>query len=70
VCAISHPATQFAGDTSELRQYDTYYGHGNYSNVNESLIVFDGEIYIAPAEIISLYKAYDFESSLDSLESM
>lgn len=70
VCAISHPATQFAGDTSELRQYDTYYGHGNYSDINKSLVVFDGEIYIAPAEITSLYKAYDFESSNDSLESM
>ena len=70
IAAISHSATQFAGDTTTLRQYDTYYGHGNYCDINDKIIVFDGDVYIAPAEIISMYKAYDFESSLDSLESM
>lgn len=70
VCGIRHEATQFSGDTKTMRQYDTYYGHGNYSSTGESQVVFDGEIYIAPAEIISLYKAYNFESSLDTLESM
>lgn len=70
VCGIRHSATQFSGDTKTMRQYDTYYGHGSYCATGESQIVFDGEIYIAPAEIISLYKAYNFESSLDTLESM
>jgi hypothetical protein len=33
------------------------------------MVVFDGDIYITPQEITTMYKAYDF-MSYDTLQSM
>lgn len=75
VCNISHNASDFNGISKTARQYDTYYGHGCYGTINKNgeehykQYVFDGEMYIAPAELISMYKAYEFNSTSDSLPS-
>lgn len=69
---IVHTAQQFAGHTANERQYDIYYGFGNYCKFTGSVTssyVFDGDIYIIPAEIVSLFKAYDFNSVADTLFS-
>lgn len=72
LCNITHTAIQFAGLTKEERQYDTYYGFGNYYNISDGISyanVFDGDVYITPCEIVTLFKAYDFNSVQDSLVS-
>lgn len=61
LCNIQHSATQFAGITKEEKQYDVYYGFGNYSNTNDSY-VFDGDVYILPCEFVTMFKTYDFNS--------
>lgn len=48
---------------------ERYYVDIEGKNLNNSMIVFDGDIYITPHEITTLYKAYDFNSK-DTLESM
>ena len=58
-CTIQHSATQFAGLTKVDKQYDTYVSHGNFTK-DDSCMVFDGNIYITAAEIINLYKTYNF----------
>lgn len=64
ICAnIQHTAVQFAGLSSEEKQYDVYYGFGNFGKFNtaqDTLQVFDGEIYIVPAEFVNMFKTYDF----------
>lgn len=67
LCNIQHSATQFAGITKEEKQYDVYYGFGNYSNKNDSY-VFDGDVYILPCEFVTMFKTYDFNSKY-SLQS-
>lgn len=70
---ISHTAIQFAGLTKQEKQYDVYYGFGNFSSFNKNnentYVVYDGDTYIMPCEFTSLYKSYDFNSTKDSLQS-
>lgn len=71
VCNISHVATQFGGLKDHDKQYDTYYGFGNFKKYNSEdtkISVFDGDTYITPFEIVSMFKAYDF-NSIDTLQS-
>lgn len=70
VINIWHKASMFSGKTKEEMQYDLYYGFGNYGKVGETLQIFDGDVYITPAELTSMYKAYDFISGKDTLPSM
>lgn len=75
LCNITHTATQFAGLTPEEMKYDTYYGFGNYFNINKSgnsatCTVFDGDIYINMNEFVSMFKAYDFNDDKSSLQSL
>lgn len=69
---ITHVPTQYAGLTKEEKQYDVYYGFGNIKNIVDSssdkFNVFDGDVYITPCEIVSMYKTYDF-NSYDTLPS-
>ena len=58
-CTIQHKANQFAGLLSSDKQYDSYLSFGNFTK-NNSCVVFDGNIYITPVEIINMYKTYDF----------
>lgn len=58
------------------KQYYTYFGQGNYykcgaqsPNTSYTAIVFDGDRYILPCEFVSLFKAYDFKSIDDTLDS-
>lgn len=73
IANIIHNGQQFAGNTQYQHQFDVYYGFGNYFNFNGNntvkAVVFDGDTYICPAEVISLYKAYDFFSKYDTLWS-
>jgi hypothetical protein len=72
IANITHVPTQYAGLTREEKQYDVYYGFGNIKNItdsnNDKFNVFDGDVYITPCEIVSMYKAYDF-NSYDTLPS-
>lgn len=67
---ITHIPSQYAGLTKEEKQYDTYYGFGNIKAIGSinKFNVFDGDVYITPCEITSMYKAYDF-NSYDTLPS-
>lgn len=67
LCNIQHAATQFAGLTKSEKQYDLYYGFGNTSS-NTSYNVFDGDVYIMPCEIVTMFKTYDFQATY-SLQS-
>ena len=75
ICNITHEAKTSNVQADEFTQY---YGFGNYFNVsynadgtpknNGELTVFDGDIYITPHELGTMYKAYDF-NSMDTLQS-
>lgn len=74
IANVYHTPVQYAGLLNEQRQYDTYYGFGNYVNYDTSDVseiksqcVFDGEIYIVPAEFVNLTKAYDFNDHYETL---
>lgn len=68
---VCHQAISFSGNSKEEMQYDMYYGFGDYGKCNDGPIqIFNGDVYITPAEITSMYKAYDFISNLDTLASM
>lgn len=74
LCNIQHTAKQFSGTTEEERQYDIYYGFGNYVYVGESgdtskNIVFDGDTYVDVQELYGQFKAYDFNDFRNSLQS-
>lgn len=60
---ITHNATQFSGTASEEKQYDIYYGFGNFSKLGNAQVVFDGDTYIVPAEFTTMYKTYDFNDA-------
>lgn len=62
VVNIQHTPSQYAGLTNEEKQYDVYYGFGNTASKDDSLMVFDGDVYVTPCEITSMYKTYDFNS--------
>jgi len=70
---IRHEAIQYAGLSNSDKQFDIYYGFGNFHLIDEttktgSSFVFDGDAYIVPFEIVQMFKTYDFNSS-DSLQS-
>lgn len=74
LCNIQHTAKQFSGITEEERQYDIYYGFGNYVYVGENggeskNIVFDGDTYVDVQELYGQFKAYDFNDFRNSLQS-
>lgn len=57
-------------------KYTPYYGFGNYFDIpdpNETdeteSIVFDGDIYITPAEFVNIFKTYDFNQKATTLIS-
>ena len=79
ICNITHVAKN---SDVQADEYIQYYGFGNYFNLvydehtntfktedgHSSLVVFDGDIYITPHELTTMYKAYDFNSA-DTLQS-
>lgn len=73
ICAnVQHTAVQFAGISAEEKQYDTYYGFGNFGkfyNGTSSIQVFDGDIYIVPAEFVNMFKTYNFNDIKNTIPS-
>lgn len=77
ICDVQHTPQQFAGFSDNEKQFDIYYGFGNYGkltpdghgNMVGSLIVFDGDVYNLPCELVSMYKTYNFNSVNDSIPS-
>jgi hypothetical protein len=79
ICNITHP-TKLDGVESD--EQVMYYGFGNYfkvkvkdgqlktddSSESSEVVVFDGDIYITPHELTTMYKTYNFES-VDTLQS-
>ena len=79
ICNITHPTKQ---ENIEGEEYTQYFGFGNYFrlkynqstgryvtlNDSDTLVVFDGDIYITPQEFTTEYKTYNFES-VDTLQS-
>lgn len=67
--ALEQNGSTYQGTSRNELQYDTYYGFGNYGEVNHgetngaNLIVFDGDTYITPAEIQTAYKTWNKISS-------
>lgn len=69
IANITHTPVQYSGLTEEEKQYDVYYGFGDYcSDTSKPLNVFNGDTYIVPCEITSIYKSYDF-NSFDTIPS-
>lgn len=77
ICNIEHEISSIQNEPDEFIQY---FGFGNYfplkdyyiddgTTNNNNAIVFDGDIYITPHELSTMYKAYDF-TSYDTLQSM
>lgn len=72
ICNLQHEATQFAGLTEQEKQYDLYYGFGNFIKFDKATTeshIFDGDIYNLPCEFVSLFKTYDFNCLTDALPS-
>lgn len=73
LCEITHPAIHYSGKDRFSKQYDTYYGFGDYKEIdrsNISMYVFTGDTYTQIYEIEGMYKAYDFNDDKSSLQSM
>lgn len=76
LCEITHPAIHYSGKDKFSKQYDTYYGFGDYkeikndANTPKSIYVFTGDTYTQIYEIEGMYKAYDFNDDKSSLQSM
>ena len=73
LCEITHPAIHYSGKDKFSKQYDTYYGFGDYKEIdrsNISMYVFTGDTYTQIYEIEGMYKAYDFNDDKSSLQSM
>lgn len=76
LCEITHPAIHYSGKDKFSKQYDTYYGFGDYkeikndANTPKSMYVFTGDMYTQIYEIEGMYKAYDFNDDKSSLQSM
>lgn len=76
LCEITHPAIHYSGKDKFSKQYDTYYGFGDYkeikddANMPKSIYVFTGDTYTQIYEIEGMYKAYDFNDDKSSLQSM
>ena len=61
---VSHQELQYND------KYTPYYGFGNYFDASvTNPIVFDGDIYITPAEFVNLFKTYDFNQKATTLIS-
>lgn len=76
LCNIKHKASQFSGYSDEQRQYDVYYGFGDFYTLEKdgdlyksTAEVFDGDIYVNLFEIPTMLKAYNFNSMYDSIPS-
>ena len=76
LCEITHPAIHYSGKDMSSKQYDTYYGFGDYKaysledNAVNKINVFTGDMYTQIYEIEGMYKAYDFNDDKSSLQSM
>lgn len=76
LCEITHPAIHYSGKDMSSKQYDTYYGFGDYKaysledNAVNKINVFTGDVYTQIYEIEGMYKAYDFNDDKSSLQSM
>lgn len=76
LCEITHPAIHYSGKDMSSKQYDTYYGFGDYKKINtdknasNKAYVFTGDTYTQIYEIEGMYKAYDFNDDKSSLQSM
>lgn len=74
LCEITHPAIHYSGKDMSSKQYDTYYGFGDYkaysSDGVNKINVFTGDTYTQIYEIEGMYKAYDFNDDKSSLQSM
>lgn len=74
LCEIIHPAIHYSGKDMSSKQYDTYYGFGDYkaysSDGANKINVFTGDVYTQIYEIEGMYKAYDFNDDKSSLQSM
>lgn len=74
LCEITHPAIHYSGKDMSSKQYDTYYGFGDYkaysSDGVNKINVFTGDVYTQIYEIEGMYKAYDFNDDKSSLQSM
>lgn len=76
LCEITHPAIHYSGKDKFSKQYDTYYGFGDYKEIKDdndapkSIYVFTGDTYTQIYEIEGMYKAYDFNDDKSSLQSM
>ena len=76
LCEITHPAIHYSGKDKFSKQYDIYYGFGDYKEIKDddntpkSIYVFTGDTYTQIYEIEGMYKAYDFNDDKSSLQSM
>ena len=74
LCEITHPAIHYSGKDMSSKQYDTYYGFGDYKAYSSDSVnkinVFTGDTYTQIYEIEGMYKAYDFNDDKSSLQSM
>lgn len=74
LCEITHPAIHYSGKDMSSKQYDIYYGFGDYkaylSDGVNKINVFTGDTYTQIYEIEGMYKAYDFNDDKSSLQSM
>ena len=75
LCEITHPAIHYSGKDKFSKQYDTYYGFGDYKDITDDMsdngiYVFTGDMYTQIYEIEGMYKAYDFNDDKSSLQSM
>ena len=71
VVNLQHTAVQYAGKSNAEKEFDVYYGFGNFKNIKNgstTMMMFDGDVYIVPFEIVQMFKTYDF-NSVDTLQS-
>ena len=64
IANVIHNCSTFSGITTTARKLDNYYGFGDYGVVNKqgtnnTLLVFNGDVVIAPAEITPMHKMYE-----------
>ena len=81
ICNITHSPKI---ENVQSEEHTTYFGFGNYFKLKKrngqyvvddgsdegssTMVIFDGDIYITPHEITTMYKTYNFESA-DTLQS-
>lgn len=83
ICNIQHNISNTVN--SEPDEFIQYYGFGNWFNLkfedgkykvehsnresDDTMIVYDGDMYVTPHELITMFKTYDF-TSVDTIPSM